>query len=86
MHIQVLGMMVNFSEYLLNYKDMIQDIIFGRVIFLCSLCYSVIAVFLNECVVWKPLGEISRVSGLSSSPSVWVGYSPSALTFPGNAS
>ncbi len=26
------------------------------------------------------------MSGLSSSPSVWVGYCLSALTFPGNAS
>lgn len=43
-------------------------------------------VVLIERVVWKLLGEIRGMSGLSSSRSVWVGNSPSAITFPGNAS
>jgi len=82
MHVRAFGMMVTFSEYLLNDKDVINDVILWCVMLLPSVLFSRF-VSLNELVVWMLLGEMRDVR----LRSVWViGNSPSALTFPGNAS
>lgn len=65
MHVRAFGMMVNFSGYLLNDKDVIKDVILQRVIFLPSVLFSRF-VFLNECDV--EAGMEVRCAGCQVSP------------------
>jgi len=57
MHVRAFGMMVTFSGYLLNDKDVINDVILRCVMFLPSVLFSRF-VSLNELVVWMLLGEM----------------------------